>query len=61
MDILYPCITKKLYNTKTEGEALKDVDDKVRWAVLKAMLEDFPSLRKRCREYLHDLEERGAA
>jgi len=37
---------------------LKDVNDEVRWAVVKAILDEFPSLRKRCKEYLFKLEGR---
>jgi len=35
---------------------MKEVDDEVRWALVKAILDEFPSLRERCKEYLCNLE-----
>jgi len=37
---------------------MKEVDDEIRWAVVRAILDEFPSLRERCKEYLHGLEEK---
>ncbi|MEM3578006.1 MAG: hypothetical protein QXX51_06070 [Candidatus Bathyarchaeia archaeon] len=38
----------------------KNVDE-IRWRVVKAMLEEFPSLRVRVQEYLKEREKKGKA
>lgn len=34
------------------NDTLHDVTEEIRWKVLKAMLDDFPQLRQRLKEYL---------
>jgi len=35
----------------------REMDEEIRWKVLKAMLDDFPRLRQRARAYLQVLKE----
>lgn len=49
---MFDVSTIRLWSDIVRNDTCPDVTEKIRWKVLKAMLDDFPQLRERVKGYL---------